>query len=122
MAKRALFNPSKRALARFRCRDCGVNVIKIGEYVYWAKPKVWREAKAGEDDLLCIGCLDQRLGRQALGWFEIYPMWYAHEYPWMGHWSDRLLQRLGVMDAKGEWTLPAQRRCNNKTKRGAAKC
>jgi hypothetical protein len=119
---RPLSNPSKRTLAGFRCRDCDVNVINIGEYVYWAQLKVWWEAKAGDDDLLCIGCLEQRLGRKVVCWDDITPMHYAGKYPWMGTSSDRLMDRFGfVQDANGKWVRPGDKpRRKNKTKREAS--
>jgi hypothetical protein len=31
-----------RELARHKCKDCGVNVIKIGEY-YMVSPQLWED-------------------------------------------------------------------------------
>jgi hypothetical protein len=33
---------SKKELARYRCNDCGVNVVTAGEF-YMLKPDVWEE-------------------------------------------------------------------------------
>jgi hypothetical protein len=52
------------------CADCGVNTLDAGEW-YVVKGEVWAAAKAGrpgevweESFYLCIGCLEQRLGRR----------------------------------------------------------
>jgi hypothetical protein len=46
------------------CNDCGVDCAKIGEY-YMASPEIWeRTLHLGWSDNLCIGCLEQRLGRR----------------------------------------------------------
>lgn len=43
------------------CIDCGVHTVQIGEY-YNVHDRIWEES-GGEDGLLCIGCLENRLGR-----------------------------------------------------------
>jgi hypothetical protein len=49
---------------QYRCNDCGVDVLGIGEW-YMAKPELWeRQLGLGWSDNLCIGCLEQRLGRR----------------------------------------------------------
>src|SRR5262245_46141152 len=54
-----------------RCADCGVGTHSIDEY-YMVKDHVWKEAWPGPikswhwvpgQQILCIGCLEQRLGR-----------------------------------------------------------
>jgi hypothetical protein len=61
---------SKMALI---CRDCGVDTIAIGEY-YMVRDALWDEAWRGYyrklrherrmgDEILCLVCLCQRLGR-----------------------------------------------------------
>jgi hypothetical protein len=50
------------------CADCGVDTNAIGEW-YMVKDDVWEQAWAGRrrlpygQEILCIGCLEQRLGR-----------------------------------------------------------
>jgi hypothetical protein len=54
------------------CVDCGVGTIAIGEW-YMVKEEIWEEAWAGRrkswhgkvpgQEILCIGCLETRLGR-----------------------------------------------------------
>jgi len=46
----------------WRCRDCGVDTDSIDEY-YMVDDRVWEQAAKGLDGHLCIGCLEQRLGR-----------------------------------------------------------
>lgn len=55
-----------------RCADCGVGTITLGEW-YMVKDDVWEQAwagrrKSGHDkvmgqEILCIGCLEDRIGR-----------------------------------------------------------
>jgi hypothetical protein len=56
---------------RTRCADCEVGTHTINEY-YMVKDAVWRRAWVGRRqwwhdrlglDMLCIGCLERRLGR-----------------------------------------------------------
>jgi hypothetical protein len=49
-----------RRYARFRCDACDQSCQH--EY-YMLRDDVWREAK-GTDGMLCIGCVEQRLGRE----------------------------------------------------------
>jgi hypothetical protein len=52
------------------CADCCVGTFTIGEY-YMVKDAVWEQAWAGrrkswqqiDDQILCIGCLEKRIGR-----------------------------------------------------------
>jgi hypothetical protein len=52
------------------CCDCGVDTNAIGEW-YMVLDQVWREAWPGQQiqrsspgsQILCIGCLEQRIGR-----------------------------------------------------------
>jgi hypothetical protein len=53
--------PKKRPVCI--CNECGVDCAKIGEW-YMASPKIWDALHLGWDDNLCIGCLEQRLGRR----------------------------------------------------------
>lgn len=45
------------------CLDCGANTAAIGEY-YMVKDSVWTQAAEMDAGMLCIGCLEERLGRQ----------------------------------------------------------
>jgi hypothetical protein len=54
---------SQKEIARHRCIDCGVNVIKIGDYCMLSSA-IWRDRFGlGWSDNLCVGCIEQRLGR-----------------------------------------------------------
>ena len=54
---------TRREIARHRCKDCGVNVIKAGDYCM-IRSEIWKgDFGLGEDDNLCLACIEQRLGR-----------------------------------------------------------
>lgn len=74
------------------CIDCTVDTDKIDEY-YSVEEDVWQQAKTGElDGMLCIGCLEQRIGRPLTpADFIDAPVNYEGGFP---H-SDRLKNRLG---------------------------
>lgn len=42
--------------------DCGINTQEINEY-YTVHDEVWLAAHPADHGLLCIGCLENRLGR-----------------------------------------------------------
>lgn len=44
------------------CTTCGVNTMKIGEY-YSVLKDIWERYGVGRG-MLCIGCLEERLGRE----------------------------------------------------------
>jgi hypothetical protein len=47
----------------FKCVDCGSDTMKTLEY-YVVNEPTWRAAVPnGEDIMLCVGCLELRLGR-----------------------------------------------------------
>lgn len=49
---------------RFLCRDCGICTHEINEY-YMVLNEVWLESGLKKyDGMLCIGCLEARLGRK----------------------------------------------------------
>lgn len=47
----------------FTCRDCGVDTCKMQEF-YMLTNEVWDEAVADTKIILCIGCVEDRLGRR----------------------------------------------------------
>jgi hypothetical protein len=50
-------------LPGFECHDCGQNTHEIGEY-YMVQFALWKQvAPDCQDGILCIGCLEARLGR-----------------------------------------------------------
>ena len=56
------------------CNDCGVDIVKAGEYVM-LDPQIWKhELGLDWDDNLCIGCVEKRLGRRIKGFGDIINM------------------------------------------------
>ena len=50
-------------MARHICTDCGINVVKIGDYTM-LPAEIWQEKfKLGWDDNVCLRCCELRLGR-----------------------------------------------------------
>ena len=54
--------PSHSLARRFACADCGVCTFCAGEY-YVVRHQLWRNHGVG-NRMLCIGCLEKRLGRR----------------------------------------------------------
>jgi len=48
--------------SKWLCLDCGVDTGKIGEH-YFIKTEIWLSAVNSIKGMLCIGCLENRLGR-----------------------------------------------------------
>lgn len=46
----------------FICIDCGENTLHANEY-YMVHDEVWNAAHPKRRGMLCIGCLEERLGR-----------------------------------------------------------
>lgn len=49
--------------APFVCKDCGVNTLHIDEY-YMLADEVWDSIYKKRRGMLCIGCVESRLGRK----------------------------------------------------------
>ena len=82
---------SRREIARLVCKDCGVNVAKIGEYCM-IDPAIWVKRLGMKlSDNLCIGCIEARLGRK-LGGRGDFISWPVN--PGGFNDSDRYTQRL----------------------------
>ena len=81
---------SRRVIARHKCLDCGINVIKAGDYCM-IRSEIW-EGKfgLGWNDNLCIACIETRLGRKLRPWLDVSPA-SVEGYPT----SDTLLERYG---------------------------
>jgi hypothetical protein len=45
------------------CIDCGMNTMDADEY-YMVHNEIWAEVVPDRLGMLCIGCLERRLGRQ----------------------------------------------------------
>ena len=50
---------------KWKCLDCHVDTGKIGEH-YMLKDEVWFLVNNSKSGMLCIGCLEDRLGRKLL--------------------------------------------------------
>jgi hypothetical protein len=79
----------------FGCIDCGINTNRIGEY-YVVSDSVWAEAIGnpspdGLDGMLCIGCLEKRIGRR------LRPCDFERD---LGPYSPRLNQRMGKRNTR----------------------
>lgn len=48
---------------KFLCLDCGVDTGKICEF-YFLKTELWLKIAETIKGMLCIGCLEKRLGRK----------------------------------------------------------
>jgi hypothetical protein len=48
---------------RFLCMDCGVDTVKAGEH-YMLVDNVWFSITESDRGMLCIACLENRLGRK----------------------------------------------------------
>jgi hypothetical protein len=47
----------------FNCLDCKVHTAKAGEY-YMLTDRTWARVHDSYDGMLCIGCVEERLGRE----------------------------------------------------------
>lgn len=52
-------------MATHHCLDCRRNTHKLNEY-YMVTDKVWRRVNPEDKGMLCIKCLETRLGRQLI--------------------------------------------------------
>lgn len=96
-------NISERRI--FACDGCKVNVIKLKEYAYMVSRATWREMTIRHADatgvprvqstkcVLCIGCLEERLGRQLTPRDFNWRVALTNDH---GGQSTRLRVRLGV--------------------------
>jgi hypothetical protein len=109
---------SPREIARHRCLDCGVNVIREGQYCL-LNGGVWERALGltGNDNM-CIPCIEARLGRH-LKFTDFAGLPTVEGFKP----SDLLLDRLGLIAVAAERRriALAKRRKAAKAKRRAAK-
>lgn len=47
----------------FDCADCGENTLDAAEY-YMVHNHLWAASGASRDVMLCVGCLEARIGRR----------------------------------------------------------
>jgi hypothetical protein len=53
---------SKKSRKKFLCLDCGVDTGKLSEH-YMLIDATWKLTGLGKIGMLCIGCLELRIGR-----------------------------------------------------------
>jgi hypothetical protein len=84
------------------CADCGEDTIMIGEW-YMVTNEVWERAwgndpRAGWGKILCIGCLEKRIGRRLMACdFTDAPV----NNPFQGAVSERMFNRLSPSPKSG---------------------
>lgn len=54
---------SQKLIKEFSCMDCHICTLCNGEY-YMVKNNIWKVANPKIDGMLCITCLEKRLGRK----------------------------------------------------------
>ena len=81
--------PEELALA-FICLDCKTDTSEIGEY-YMIQFDLWKQIHPADKGMLCIGCVEKRLGRILCG--KDFTNAIVNEPEW-GTKSERLLNRL----------------------------
>ena len=81
------------------CIECGVDTGDIDEY-YMVQDEVWHHVNPDRDGMLCIGCLEKRLGRKLTpaDFIECPLNDDHHEYIK----SARLLDRMGQSQDQGQ--------------------
>ena len=75
------------------CKDCGVDTHETKEY-YMLKNKVWNSCVFNSLIMLCIGCIEKRLGRKLVP--EDFMDCSLNSHFDFDDKSDRLLDRMGV--------------------------
>jgi hypothetical protein len=81
---------SKGITINWNCMDCNVNTYEIDEY-YTVYDDIWLTAHPADQGLLCIGCLESRLGRLLTA--DDFPCYPINNGAFRQ--SARLLNRLG---------------------------
>jgi hypothetical protein len=78
---------------KFICLDCQIDTSKIGEH-YFIKTDLWLSVVSSKKGMLCIGCLERRLGRKLTK--NDFTKCYINNPKFSGM-SKRLLNRLGLI-------------------------
>jgi len=55
--------PSTRQRRRFLCLGCKEDTGKLMEF-YFIHTELWVEATGSKEGMLCVGCLEERIGRE----------------------------------------------------------
>jgi len=77
--------------AKFICLDCGVDTGRIGEF-YMLHDDVWLSVVPDSLGMLCVGCIESRLGRQLQS--SDFNNSFVNNRKWNVTRSDRLTQRM----------------------------
>ena len=88
---------AKKSRRRFLCVDCRMDTGKIGEY-YFIHTPLWLSVVGSKTGMLCVGCLEKRLGRK-LRRNDFTNAWIND--PRYGPKSQRLMSRLAGGDDNG---------------------
>ena len=99
----------KRRRPNFACLDCGVDTARIDEY-YIVTSQVWLSANPVKAGMLCIGCLEGRLGRNLTPEDFIDCPLNTDHAGW-NRKSERLLERLGATVTGDTCVNPHARAC-----------
>ena len=83
-----------KSRSRFLCLDCKVDCGKIGEH-YMLKDLVWFSVVASNKGMLCVGCIEGRLGRRLIP--SDFNNSYVNGLGFGQIKSNRLLERLRIM-------------------------
>jgi len=104
------------------CADCGVGTLTLGEY-YMVKDAVWVQAWAGRrkpwhelpgQQVLCIGCLEERLGRTLMACdFTDAPVNDPAQENISQRMRDRLTAKQVAIDGESIFDLLAARMIEN---------
>jgi len=78
------------ARKKWLCLDCGVDTGKIGEHYFVSTP-IWMSIVGTNKGMLCIGCLEKRLGRKLVP--SDFTQCYINNPKYNGM-STRLLSRI----------------------------
>jgi hypothetical protein len=83
--------------AGFECLDCSRDTAVAREY-YMVRKKLWLAANPSGKGMLCVGCLEKRLGRR-LTPTDFTDCLLNTEFSPCGPKSRRLKSRLGILEA-----------------------
>jgi hypothetical protein len=79
---------------KFKCLDCLVDTGRLGEH-FFLKNEVWFKVHTSDKGMICIGCIEARLGRKLVP--EDFTDAYVNRPVHVGQtMSDRLRSRLGI--------------------------
>lgn len=80
---------------RLKCMDCDVHTVDIDEY-YMLKKEIWLSIVPEDRGMLCISCVDKRLGRKLTP--EDFSDCLLNEEEYHQARSDKLKDRMGFLE------------------------